>query len=421
MSNYQEQSLSDQDPSHDPKGRHGPFLSLRNRNYRWLWFGILAFFSGMQMQIIAGGWLVYTMTDSPLALGMVSAGWGVPLLIFSLFGGTLTDRVRKRNLLLVSQSFIFLVSLAITLLIVTHLIVLWHLILSSFLLGVIFAFAMPARQAFIVEIVGKEELLNAVALNSIAMNICRIGSPALAGVLLKLIGIPGVYWIIVIHYLVVMVTTMMIPPGGTMAARPHVPMIEDILVGLRYVRDNKTIFTLMVIVFVPIIVAMPFQMLMPVFARSVFGAGEMGLGLLMSSVGIGALLGSTLIASLGNFQHKGLLMLLSGITFGIFLILFSLSGSLMLALIYLLFVGFGSSMFMTLTSTLLMDNTPEELIGRVMSIFMMTWGLSPLGALPAGALAETFGAPITVSIGGVIFFIFLLAVIISQPRIRRLT
>jgi MFS family permease len=421
VSNYQEKSLSDQSSSHEPKGLHGPFLSLRNRNYRWLWFGILAFFSGMQMQIIAGGWLVYTMTDSPLALGLVSAGWGVPLLVFSLFGGSLTDRVRKRNLLLVSQSFIFLVSLAITLLIVTHLIALWHLILSSFLLGVIFAFAMPARQAFIVEIVGKEELLNAVALNSVAMNICRIGSPALAGVLLKMIGIPGVYWIIVIHYLVVMVTTMMIPPGGTMAARPHVPMIEDILVGLRYVRDNKTIFTLMVIVFVPIIVAMPFQMLMPVFARSVFGAGEMGLGLLMSSVGIGALLGSTLIASLGNFQHKGLLMLLSGITFGIFLVLFSVSGSLMLALIYLIFVGFGSSIFMTLTSTLLMDNTPEELIGRVMSIFMMTWGLSPLGALPAGALAETFGAPVTVSFGGAILFIFILAIIVSQPRIRRLT
>jgi MFS family permease len=165
---------------------------------------------------------------------------------------------------------------------------------------------------------------------------------------------------------------------------------------------------------------MPYQMLMPVFAKSVFKSGEMGLGLLMSSVGIGALLGSTLIATLGNFQHKGVLMLLTGITFGIFLVFFSLSRSLIPALIFLLFVGFGSSMFMALTNTLLMENTPEELIGRVMSIFMMTWGLAPLGMLPAGALAEAFGAPITVLIGGAILFLFLLAVVVSQPRIRRL-
>ncbi|MBL7178265.1 MAG: MFS transporter [Desulfobacteraceae bacterium] len=209
------------------------FSSLRNRNYRWLWTGTLFSINGMQMQIVAGGWLVYTMTNSPLALGMVAAGSGLPILLFSLFGGVLADRVQKRNLILVTQLSVFFISFIITILIATDLIALWHIVVASFFGGVIFSFGMPARQAFVVELVGKDELLNAIALSSAAMNICRIASPALAGVLLKMIDISGVYWIVVICYGSTILTTMRIPSKGTMALRPNVPCRH--LVALHWV------------------------------------------------------------------------------------------------------------------------------------------------------------------------------------------
>ncbi|MBW2621898.1 MAG: MFS transporter [Deltaproteobacteria bacterium] len=403
-----------------PKMRLSAFSSLRIRNYRWLWFGMIGFFNSMQMQMVAGGWLVYTMTDSAMALGLVSAGAGVPMLLLSLVGGTVADRVRKRNLLLVTQTLIFFQMAIITILIVTDLLALWHLVIASVVSGIIFSFAMPARTAFIVDLVGQDDLLNAVALNSMAMNICRIASPALAGLLLKWIDIPGVYWVILLSYGWGMFTTIMIPPGGTMAAKAEVPMLKDMAEGLRFVRGNYYIMALMILVFVPIFTAMPFQMLMPVFARTVFQSGETGLGILMSAVGAGALVGSSIVASLGDFRRKGVLMLASGIFFGAALILFGQSNSLRAGAFFLIFVGGGSSIFMTLTNTLILSNTPKELIGRVMSIFMMTFGLMPLGVLPAGAIAEAFGAPITVIMGGGLLLVFILAATATQPRLRRL-
>ncbi|MBW2091699.1 MAG: MFS transporter [Deltaproteobacteria bacterium] len=394
--------------------------SLRIRNFRWLWLGNFASINGMQMQMVARGWLVYTMTDSPLALGLVSAGWGVPVLLFSLYGGVIADRVRKRNLILVTQSSVCLITLIITVLIATDLISLWHLVVSSVLSGVIISFSMPARQAFLVELVGKDDLLNAIALGSTAMNICRIASPALAGVLLKLIGIPGVYFIVVISYSLALLTLFKIPPGGVIAARPDVPVMRDLAEGFRYVFKNSTILALIVISFITVFVAMPYGMLMPVFAKSVFTAGETGLGLLMSAIGVGALGGSAIIASLGNFKRKGVLMLMAGIIFGVSLVLFGISSSFYPALFFLIFVGGGSSMFMTLINSLMMSYTERALVGRVMSIYTWTFGLMPMAMIPAGAFAEFFGAPLTVIISGSILTLFLISVTLGRPGIRRL-
>lgn len=394
--------------------------SLRNRNYRWLWTGTLFSINGMQMQMVAGGWLVYTMTNSPLALGMVAAGSGLPILLFSLFGGVLADRVQKRNLILVTQLSVFFMTFIISILIATDLIALWHIVVASIFGGVIFSFGMPARQAFVVELVGKDELLNAIALSSAAMNICRIASPALAGVLIKMIDISGVYWIVVICYGFTILTTMRIPSKGTMALRPNVPFLKEILDGLSYVRNNAIILSLIIISFITIFVAMPYQMLMPVFAKTVFKSGETGLGILMSFVGFGALMGSTVIAQLGDYQHKGRLLLTAGVLYGFFLILFGLSKSMFPAVIWLLFIGCGGSIFFALINTLMMSNTPVHLIGRVTSIFIWTFGLMPLGMLPAGAFAEAFGAPYTVIIGGGILTLFLFGVVVARPGMRRL-
>lgn len=374
----------------------------------------------MQMGVVAQGWLVYTLTDSALSLGLITAAWGLPLVLFSLFGGMVADRMPKRNLIIVTQGAVCFLSLIMAVLVTTGLVRYWHLIIGSVLSGTIMAFSLPARQAFIREVVGQWELLNAIALNSTVMNLCRIVSPALAGILLKLIGIPGVYWIIFTSYslgavFLTRIRSRAVPPGKSIISKK-----EQLLSGLHYVRSQAILLVLMVIAFVALIVGSPYQMLMPVFARDVFKAGGTGLGLLLSADGSGALIGSSLVSALGNFKHKGKLMLVGGMVFSVFLILFSQSGSLKAACLFLLFSSVGGSVLSMLTITLVMSNTPQDLVGRVMSLYMITWGLMPLGMLPAGALAEVFGAPIVVSAGGAILMIFLVIVAICQPRLRRL-
>lgn len=400
--------------------RLAAFSSLRIRSFRWLWFGNFFAFNSMQMQMVARGWLVYAMTDSPMALGIVGAGFGLPLIIFSLLGGTVADRVRKRNLLLVTQSLMMIMSLIITLLVSTGSIRLWHLFASSFVAGIIFSFMMPARSAFLVELVEEKDFLNAVSLGSMAMSTCRIASPALAGFLLDRIGIPGVYWIVTLSYLCVILTTTQIPPGKHMEARADVPMMADIMEGIHFVKGNQVLVVLLILAFVPIILAMPYQMLMPVFARTIFNAGPGGMGILMSATGAGALIGSMIVASMGGYERKGILMVITGTAFGVFLVPFAMAGALVQASICLIFVGGFSSVFMMLNTTLLMTNTPEELMGRVMSIFMMTFGVMPVGTLLSGSMAELVGAPLTVAGGGVLMSLFLIVLVICRPILRRL-
>jgi len=403
------------------KARLDAFESLKQRDFRWYWIGMLASYNGMQMQMVARGWLVYTMTDSPFALGLVSAGFGLPLLLLSLHSGALADRLIKRNMILYNRLGMGVVSLVITILIVIDSIAIWHLVVASVLSGMFLAFYLPARQAFVRELVGEEVLLNAIAMNSMAMNICRVVSPALAGVLLKVIGIPGVYWIVSVSAALVVFSLLMIPPGEINLEKKGKPLLKDVKEGIRFVFSNKIMLILMLLAFVPFMTGMSYQMLLPVFAKSVFNAGETGLGLLMSATGIGALTGSTVLASMGDIRRKGFFTILSGLSFGIFMILFGMSNTLTLAFIFLLLVGIGSSVFMALNMTLVMSQAPEEMVGRVMSIYMMTFGLMPVATLPAGALAEVIGAPLTVIGFGTFMVLFFIVITLVEPRVRNLS
>lgn len=415
--------------SSTPKGRtaYSPpksdflkaFSSLRNRNYRWLWIGMLGSFNSMQMQTVVQGWLVYQLTGSSVALGLVSAASGLPMLIFSLFGGVLADRVEKRNLLLATQSTVGVIACVIATLIATNNISFWHVLVASALSGTVFSFNMPGRQALIAELVDGKDLMNAIALNSVGMNLTRILSPALAGALLAVIGIAGVYYLVVVSYICVVATLLMIPTGRKAVQKRSFTITGDLKEGLLAVRDTPNVFALMMIAFVPVIIAMPYQMLMPVFAADVLDVGPGGLGMLMSATGAGALLGSLTIAQVGDFRRKGLLLFAAGIVFGLALIFFAFSGSLWLAMFALLLVGAGSTSYMAVNNTLILTSVPQHLAGRVMSIYMMTWGLMPVGTLPTGALAATVGAPLTVAGGGAILAIFLLIVATMQPHLWR--
>jgi MFS family permease len=396
------------------------FTSMRNRNYRWLWLSTLCFFGGLQMQVVARGWLVYELTSSPLALGMVSAAFGLPLLLFSLYGGAITDRVPKRNLIMFSQIANGSFTLIIAVLIATGNIELWHLIAAAAASGITFIFIAPGRMALIPELVAPRELLNAIALSSSGTNLTRVVAPAVAGALLAIIGIAGVYYLVVFLYCVSIVFIYLLPVGEAPLGRMKISVWAGIADGVRYLRHSPLMLLLLMMAFIPIVFGMPYQNLMPVYAVDVLHVGETGLGLLMSMTGVGALIGSLGVASLGDFRRKGLLLIILGLVFGIALAIFGVSHIYPLSLAILIAVGFANAGYMTLNNTMVQSNAPHEVRGRVMAIFMVTFALMPLGTLPIGAVAEAVGPAIAVTGGALIVVIFIIAIAIFRSSVRRL-
>ena len=285
------------------------FDSLKERSYRWLWLGMLGAFAGMQMQMLARGWLVVDKLDgSALDLGIVTSSSGVPLLLLSLFGGVISDRFPKRNLLVVTQTCNAIIALLVAVLIVTDLVQIWHMIVAAVLTGTVFAFNMPGRQSLIPELVSKDKLSNAIALNAAGMNLNRIIAPGVGGVLVAFIGLSGVYFIVVGCYAFAAFTMLMVHPvRRTMQARTT-SIIQDLKAGLKYARSDSKIMSLLLLALVPLIFAHPYQALLPVFAKDILGVGSDGLGFLMGAVGVGAVTGTLALASLSNFRSRGVLM-----------------------------------------------------------------------------------------------------------------
>ncbi len=380
----------------------------------------MAAYAGFHMQVLARSWLVFDLTGSPIALGLVTASWGLPLIFFSLFGGVIADRMAKRNLLVIAQGISGVVSLTVAFLVATDVIALWHILGASVLSGIVFALSAPGRQALISELVERRYLLNAIALNSSGLSINRIVAPTLGGFLVGFINIEGVYFVVAALYFISMIALLRVPVARKSSPRSSSSLRDDLLAGLRYVKSSPNILTLLILSSVIVIFAMSYQFLLPVFAVDILGVGASGLGLLMGAVGVGALMGNLAVASLGNFQRKGLLMMALCIVLGGALILFSLSNSLYLSLAFLLLVGVGSVGFMTLSNTIIQSGSAEEMRGRVMSLYMISWGFMPLGVLPASALAESFGAPLVVGAGAIIMMALTLSLLVSRPLLKSL-
>ena len=413
------------------------FTSLGNRNYLWYWLGQIASFTGLQMNIVARGWLVWIMTNSAFDVGMVSFAFGVPIFLFSLFGGAIADRVSKRNLLITTQAFNAVVALFIAILIGTGRIEFWHLVMAAVFIGFSFVFNGPARQAIIPELVKRRELLNAIALNSTAMNLTRVVAPATAGALMVVIGIAGVYYIVVACYLAATAALWMLPRPKRVEEGVGIPLgagasdqsrsgglaraiWADLVEGLSYIRHNPLILSLLAMAFIPLAFGLPYLNLMPVFADEVLHVGEVGFGMLIAMAGAGALAASLGIASLGDFRRKGMLLFILALGFGITLAVFGISHSFALAMAILVGVGAGGAGYMTVNNTLIQSNVPGRMLGRVMSIYMITFALMPMGTLPLGALAEAIGVSHAVVAGGILIVLFTLAMVILRPSLRRL-
>jgi len=396
------------------------FSSLAgNRDFTFLYAGNVGFFFGMQMMMILSGWLVIERWDNPAFLGYVMASAAIPMLVLAPVGGVVSDRVDKRKLLLATQGLLVLTSSLVTALILADRIEFWHLLLITPVSAAAFAFNIPGRQALVAIMVPRDRLMNAISLSTAAMNVSKIVAPALAGLLVAPIGIGGAYAVAVVFYASSAVATVFLPPAQPRRQREFT-FLEDFAGGFRYIRSSALLMGLLLFATVPMIFAMPYQTLMPVFADEVWHVGSIGFGIMQASAGAGGLLGALVVANLDSYRRKGTLMLGAALVFGALVFVFALSPWFALALVLMSGLGFVSMIFMTVNNTAIQMVIPDEVRGRVMSVMMMTFGLMPLGAVPAGIAAQSIGAPPVVAAGAVLFTISTIAIFAGVPSLRTL-
>jgi MFS family permease len=399
--------------------RLATFSALQDRNFRWYWLGMLASSSTMQMGRVGQGWLVYEIAGSALALGWVSTGWSLSNSALSPWAGVLSDRAEKRTLILWVRGMMALSSLAIAALIATDVIQVWHLVTYSLFRGILFAVLMPAQNAYLAELVDRKTLLNAVSLNSVGMGLSGIFAASLAGFMIDTIGTEAVYVSIAALYLVVLVTTLKLPTTGvTPSDSPSV--WSDIVDGATYIRLCPALIPLLGVVFIRGLLAMPYRTLMPKYAEDVMHLDASGLGILVAAPGVGSLISALTMASLGDFRGKGKLMLVSGVGLGVAIFLFANTQVFALVLILLALIGATSNVCMVTNRTLLQENCDAPYLGRLMSAYMMMFGLTQLGTIPVGALADRFGVPVILAALGTLLVLAISGVWATQPRIREL-
>jgi len=378
-----------------------PFRGLRHRNFRLFFVGQSISLVGTWMQTVAQGWLVLQLTNSPFYVGLVSALGSLPILLVSLPAGVFADRANKHRLVVLTQMLSLLQALVLAILIWTHRIALWQVAAIAVFLGLVNAFDTPTRQAFMVELVGKEDLTNAIALNSSAFNAARVVGPSVAGVLISAVGLAWCYFLNALSYVAVIagLWMMRLPPF----VRPALAGggLERFREGLRFVRGDRRVFALIAMMAVISVFGFPFLVLMPVFARDVLKVGAAGLGFLMAATGVGAVLAALGLAAFGPHVRKGALLVWTGPVFGASIALFAVTPWFPVALAILPVSGGAMILNNAVTNTLLQSVVPDGLRGRVMGFFTFVFiGMAPFGAFQAGWLAEQLGAPSAVVIGG---------------------
>ena len=393
--------------------------ALRHRNFQLFFAGQLISLIGTWMQNVAQSWLVYRLTGSSALLGMVGFAGQIPVFLFAPIGGLIADRHSRHRIVVATQASALLLAFILAALTLSGRVQVWHIFVLAALLGVVNAFDIPARQSFLVEMVGRDDLINAIALNSSMFNGARIIGPAVAGILVAAIGegwcffANGVSYIAVIIGLLLMTVT---PPARAIQKGSAVRHIID---GFRFATHTGPIRALLLLLGLVSATGMPYAVLMPVFADHIFHSGARGLGILMGFSGVGALLGALMLATRQGVHGLGRWVAVSCGLFGASLVLFSLSRSFWIAAFALIPVGFAMMTQMGASNTLIQSMTPDHLRGRVMSVYsMMFMGMAPLGALLAGVTAQRFGAPFTVAAGGVIAIAGAVAFGLGLPALR---
>ena len=409
--------------------RKHTFRSFKNPVYRLYYGGLLCQMFPMNMQMMARSLLIYRLTGSAAILGAMSFAHAVPMLFLSLLGGVIADRVQKKYVIIAGQVGSAAVSLGVALALTLGYLSVeragswWILVVASILQGTIMGLMMPSRQAIMREIVSVEQLMNAVSLTTMGMNVLRLFAPALTGFLIDAFDFEAVYYVMTASYLMAVVFIAFMPPTSTITIR-RASALTNIKEGLSYIRHETTLLLILAFTLFAVLLSMPYFILMPIFADDILkvggiAVGATGMGWLMSISGIGAIIGSITFASLPN-KKRGLMLLASGVIMGLALVSFSFSSSYSLSLAVMVFVGLGQTGRMTLGNTLLQYYVEAEYRGRVMSIYIMQFGLSSLGAFAAGLLAESMG--VQWAVGGFAMLLVFLSILALTflPRLRKL-
>lgn len=375
--------------------------ALRHRNFQLFFSGQMISLTGTWMQSVAQAWLVYNMTKSPLLLGTVGFASQIPVFLLSPFGGITADRVNRHRLLIGTQTCSMVLAGVLAWLTLSGHILVWQIFLLAGLLGVVNAFDIPVRQSFLVDMVGKEDLMNAIALNSSMFNGARVIGPAVAGILVAKIGEGWCFAANSVSYIAVIVGLLLMKVQSRQRSIKSSP-VEDIVEGFRWVSKTKIIRALLLLIGLASLVGTPYTVLMPVFADKILHGGARGLGILMGATGVGALFGALTLAAKNGIKGLGRWVAITCAGLGVSLFCFSFSTSFWLSAFLLMPVGYSMMLQMGCCNTLIQTMVPDHLRGRVMSVYsMMYMGMAPFGAFFGGAMAHRFGAPITVAIGGI--------------------
>jgi MFS family permease len=397
------------------------FSALRHRNFR-LWFvGQTLSLVGTWMQSVAQGWLVFQLTGSEFALGMVSFVGTLPTLFLMLPAGALADRIPRRQVLLVTQTVMMLLAFILAGLAAAKILQIWHIGVLAACLGIANSFDAPARQAMAVEMVeDRADLPNAIALNSTIFNLARVIGPAIGGAVLAALGAAWCFTLNGLSFLAVLAALLMMRlPQAHQEVRTD-PITLQVAEGIKYVWRTPVVRFATAIVTVASLFGISYSVLLPAFAVDTLHVGEAGLGALNTAVGLGALVGSLMVASLTRFPRKGLLLIGGSIVFPAVLFIFAFSRSLWLSLAALSMVGVALVTQNSMANTLVQSVVPDKLRGRVMAVYMlMFFGTAPFASLQAGAIAQAFGSAAGVAVGAGITLIFALSVFIWVPALRR--
>ena len=396
---------------------------MRHRNYRLYFVGMIISQTGTWMQSLGQQWLVLSLTNSALWLGVIAFCSSIPILLFSMLGGVVADRVNKRYFLMFTQGAAALQALVLAVLTSSGRVQVWQVVICALALGTINAFDTPARQAFVVDLVGKEDLANAIALNSSIFNGSRIFGPAIAGILVAIpqIGPAGAFYLNSLSFLAVIFSLMLmdVKPKASVARLQSIR--ANLTEGLSYARTHSIVASLMLTASVTSIFGVSYGSMLPIFAQNVLHVGSTGQGIMMTCVGIGAVVGSLTVATLSSTHRKGVIWTVGNLLFPPMLIVLAISRSFPLTLTCLLVLGFGLIVQNSMTNTLLQTSSPDALRGRVMGLYNLTFqGMTPFGSLLAGIIATLFSAPVAVGFGGLMCLSRALWLLVRHPELRKL-
>ncbi|MCC6313369.1 MAG: MFS transporter [Thermomicrobiales bacterium] len=397
-----------------------------HRDYRIFWFSQLISLTGTWMQTLAESWLVLTLTNSPLHLGFIAVCQFAPTLVLGLPGGVIADRFPKRSLLIGTQSAYFVLIGSLATLVATGRVQLWNIYAVALAFGIVTAIDMPTRQAFVVDLVGRDDVMNAVALNSALFNTSRVIGPAVAGLLLSTVGIAVCYILNAVSYLPVIAALLLMRTKGL----PHPEAgdsrpVERLRQGLAYARATPAVMVPIVLVGLVSMFGMNFNVWVPLLAKDEFGIGAGGFGVLLSSLGVGSLAGALTLAFVGRRPDRRRMLLVAG-AFGVFEVTLAgvahVRAPLAAAMALMAAIGFSMSTATALANTTVQTTAPDHLRGRVMSIYTTVFaGATPFGAAIVGATASLFGAPAAIAIGGSVVVLAVVAIAIWSRRIAPTT